>query len=216
MSRPADASANAIILEMWPSRPCGRDCILNILEIVALSDELERVADAARSFAAPGEELAAVLPAAPRERRVYLCAFDCGRDETAWLALDEDGAPVTSRALVRDAVSIAALCEVAEDTAGGGDLEDLRSQLLSLRLRENPPGIEEAEEAALHLQRTLAGAPRVATAAYLDDVGAATRRLERALGEDAASPFAAAMQTAAGAVDALTAAVESNYKGDLD
>jgi hypothetical protein len=43
-------------------------------------------------------------------------------------------------------------------------------------------------------------------------VGAATLRLERALGETAASPFAAAMQQARVAVDELALEVEAGYK----
>ena len=62
---------------------------------------------------------------------------------------------------MRDAVAILALCELAAETAAGGDLDDLRSQLAALRLTENPPGIEEAEQAALELQQVL-GAPPVA------------------------------------------------------
>jgi len=79
-------------------------------------------------------------------------------DQRTWLALDAAGEAVESRAVVRDAVSIAALCEVAEETAAGGDLDDLRSRLVALRLTENPPGVDEAEEAVLALQRTI-GAP---------------------------------------------------------
>jgi hypothetical protein len=128
--------------------------------------------------------------------------------------LDDDGRPVEDRGSVRDAVSITAMCEAAEESAGGGDLEDLRTQLVTLRLTENPPGIDEAEDAALALESTLARPPRVASAAYLDAVGAATRRLERALGDDA-SPFANAMQTATAAVAALTDEVEASYKRPL-
>ena len=49
--------------------------------------------------------------------RFYVCAFEDG-DEPSWLVLDATGVPVEERALVRDAVSIAALCEVAEEAAG--------------------------------------------------------------------------------------------------
>jgi len=58
--------------------------------------------------------------------------------------------------------------------------------------------------------------PAVPEAAdYLDRVGAAARRLEQALGDDAGSPFAAAMQQALPAVDALAAEVVERYKGPL-
>ena len=80
------------------------------------------------------------------------------------------GRRATGRSCAR-AVSIAALCELAEEAAGGGKLEELRAQLLSLRLTEHPEGIEEAEEAALELERTIGAPPRLATPAYLDAVG---------------------------------------------
>ena len=48
---------------------------------------------------------------------------------------------------------------------------------------EQAPGIEEAESAALALERAVGAPPRVATPAYLDEVGAATLALERALGD---------------------------------
>jgi hypothetical protein len=186
-------------------------------EGVPLADELERAAVFAAAHAEPGETVDGVVAAEPAlGRRVYLCAF--GRadpDGRAWLALDEAGAPVVDRRLVRETVSIAALCELAAETAGGGDLDALRARLLDLRLRERPPGIEEVEEAALELERTIGGEPRVATPAYLDAVGVATRRLESALGEDGGSPFAAAMQTGMGSVEALTLEVERRYKCNL-
>ena len=51
----------------------------------------------------------------------------------------------------------------------------------------------------------------MATPAYLDEVGAATRELEAALGE-LSSPFAKAMKSATGTVDAFVREVESAYK----
>jgi hypothetical protein len=177
--------------------------------------ELEGIAAAAERFAAPGESLTGVLATEPAPGvRVYLCAFESAEGRS-WLALDEAGGPVESRALVRDAASIAALVEVAADAAGGGQLEELRSQLVSLRLRENPPGIDEAEAAALGLERTLGAPPRLATPALLDDIGAATRRLELALGTAGGSPFAEAMKAGTAAVDALVAEIEAHHKASL-
>jgi hypothetical protein len=84
--------------------------------------ELRRIAEAAVAYAADGEELAGIVPAEPsRGVRVYLCAYRQG-EETAWLVLDADGAPVEDRSLVRDAVSIAALWELANEL-GGGDTD---------------------------------------------------------------------------------------------
>jgi hypothetical protein len=183
---------------------------------VGLSAELSRVAGEAAGLAANGEQLAAVLAAEPSPgQRVYLCAFDSG-DGRSWLALDAARAPILRRTLVRDAVSIAALCELAADAAGGGELEELRSRLVTLRLTENPEGIEEAEEAALALETTIGSPPRVASAGYLDEVGAATRRLEQALGSNGSSPFAEAMKHGMAAVEALTAEVEGHYRHPLE
>ena len=185
----------------------------SILAAVALAEELERIASLAARHAAEAEEVGGVLAAEPSPgRRIYLCAYVDGGEQRTWLAFDEDGAAVDERATVREAASIAAMCEVAVDVAGGGDLETLRAELLALRLRESPPGIEAAEEAALVLERTVGAAPRVATAAYLDEIGGAAVRLERALGDDAASPFAAAMKQAVGAVELLAEEVERSYK----
>jgi hypothetical protein len=90
-----------------------------MLAAVALSDHLRRIAAAATAHAAAGEHLAAVLIAEARPgARVYLCAFEALDGTHTWLALDDDGAAVTERALVRDAASIAALCEIAEEGAG--------------------------------------------------------------------------------------------------
>jgi hypothetical protein len=180
-----------------------------------LSDDLERIAAAAASFAAPGERVTGILAAEPLDAgRVYLCAYESA-DGHAWLALDGDGHPVESKRLVHDAASLAALCEVAEETAGGGELAALRATLAELREREAPEGIEDAEEAALALEQTLQPEPRLATTAYLDALGAAARRLEQALGDASASPFAAALQQALPAVEELAAAVERQYKGPL-
>jgi hypothetical protein len=178
---------------------------------MALAEDVASIAAAAADFAAPGEEVGGVLVAETLGRRVYLCAFESpvGR---SWLALDGDAQPVTERRLVGEAASLAALCELAEESAGGGDLTQLRARLAELREREAPQGIEEAEAAAAALAETLQPEPRVASSAYLDAIGSASRRLEQALGESGASPFAATMQAAIGSVEELTADVEQNYK----
>ncbi len=182
---------------------------------MALTDDLERIAAAAAGYAADGEELSGVLAAEPHlGGRVYLCAYR-GGDGWSWLALDDGGEAISDRELVRRAASLVALCEVAEESAGGGELDELRSRLVALRLTENPPGIDEAEEAVLALQRVIGGTPRLATAAYLDEIGAATRRLEETLGDAGMSPFAEAMKSASAAVEDFTTDVESHYKRDL-
>lgn len=182
---------------------------------MALADELEGIAVAADAFAAPEERVAGILAAEPAAgTRVYLVAYEAG-EAHAWLALDAAGSPLADRRLVRDAASLAAMCEIAEESAGGGDLPELRARLAELRRTEAPEGIEEAEEAAAALAATLEPEPRLATHAYLDAVGAAARRLERALGDESGSPFAAAMQSAMPAVEGLAAEVERGYKGPL-
>jgi hypothetical protein len=182
---------------------------------VELRRELDRIAVAAAEQAGDGEKVAAVIPADASVGRVYLCAYRNGREETSWLLLDAAGGPVEDRAAIRDAASLVALCEVAADSAGGGDLDELRSQLVGLRLTENPPGLDEAMAAVDELERAVGKPPRVASTDYLEHVGAAARKLEDALGSGPGSPFAAAMKSAAGAVQQLTADVEAHYRGPL-
>ena len=183
---------------------------------MALTDDLERIAQAAAPFAAPGERVTGILAAEPLGLgRVYLVAYEAGNGGHGWRALDGAGRPVDSRRAVREAASIAALCEVAEETAGGGDLAELRARLVEIRETEAPQGIEAAEAAAAALAETLEGEPRLASTAYLDRIGVAARRLEQALGDDAGSPFANAMQQALPAVEKLAAEVERLYKGPL-
>ena len=183
---------------------------------MALSDDLERIAEAAAAFAAPAERVVGILAAEPLGTgRVYLCAYAADGDEQGWLAFDDAGAPLASRETVRQAASLAALCEIAEESAGGGDLAELRARLAEIRDLEAPEGIDEAEQAAAALAAALQGEPRLATTDYLDRLGAASRRLEQALGDAAGSPFAAALQQAAPAVEELAADVERRYKGPL-
>jgi hypothetical protein len=85
---------------------------------VGLDQELRRIAEAAVAYCGEGEELAGIIPAEPgRGVRVYVCAYRDG-DETSWLVLDDTGAAVEDRSLVRDAVSISALQELAEEASG--------------------------------------------------------------------------------------------------
>jgi hypothetical protein len=182
---------------------------------MTLDEELSAAGASARSHAAEGEDLVAVIPTEPGVgARVYLCAY-AQDEERSWLALDGRGHPVADRVLVRDAVSIAAMCEAAEESAGGGDLGELRARLVELRLTENPEGIEEAEIAAAELQDVLREPPRVASVEYLDAIGLAAARLEQALGELEGSPFAEAMKGGIVAAGELADDVERSYKGAL-
>jgi hypothetical protein len=183
---------------------------------MGLKDDLDRIAPVAAGIARPGEELAGVVPAEPEPgERSYLCAFQSG-DERTWLVLDDEGRPVTDRDRIRRAVSIIAMSELAEESAGGGELEELRQQLVAVRLSENPPGIEDAEDAALALERAIGAPPRLAEPAYLDRVGEATRRLEAALGPSAGSPFTEAMKQGMAAAEELTHDVLTGYRLPLD
>jgi len=182
---------------------------------MALADDLDRIAEAAAALASPGERVAGIVAVQPLGLPLlYLCAFEAG-EARSWLLVDGEGRPVSSRGTVREAAQLAALCEVAEESAGGGDLPALRARLAEIHELEAPEGIEDAEAAAEALAETIEQQPRVATTDYLDRVGAAARRLEKALGDDAGSPFAAAMQQGLPAVDELAADVERNYKGPL-
>jgi hypothetical protein len=182
---------------------------------VGLEEEIAAAAEAASAHVANGEELEGVVPAEPGSGvRVYLCAYRSGQEQH-WLALDAEHRPVADRALVREAVTIAAMCELAEESAGGGDLGDLRARLFELRLTEAPEGIEEAEMAAAELHETIRPAPRLASVGYLDAIGLAASRLEHTLGEAGASPFADAMRSGMPAADELAAEVLRSYKGQL-
>ena len=183
---------------------------------MALADDLERAAATAATQAGDGV-LRGVLPTEPvAGSRVYVCAFEEPDGGRTWIALDADHRPLAARQDVRDAVSIAALCEVAEEAAFPGDLDELRAQLVALRISEAPDGIEEAEEAARALQHVLGAPPQVASPARLDAIGHAARRLERALDPTAPSPFTSAMRSATEVADALWADVEPAYRGRLD
>jgi hypothetical protein len=136
---------------------------------VGLDGDLRRTAEAAVAYAADGEDLVGIVPAEPASGlRLYVCAYR-REDEAAWLVFDATGVPVEERALVRDAVSIAALCEVAEEAAG-----------------VEPDG------------------PRVASPAYLDE-----------LGSRAGPELAGAVKGATGTVDELLRDVERSYKRPL-
>jgi hypothetical protein len=177
---------------------------------VALADDLERAAAAASGHG----PVSAVLAAEPAPgRRAYLVAL--GEDDRReWLVLDRGLAPVVERERVREVASIVVVCELAGELAGGGQLEELRTQLAQVRLTEQPEGIEAAEEAALALERAIGAPPLLASPAYLDEVGTAARALDAALGE-AASPFAKALASSSATIEAFVAEVESRHKVPL-
>jgi hypothetical protein len=183
---------------------------------VTLIDDVQRAAQLAAARAEPGDVVSGVIATEPSPgRRVYLCALDAADGFRSWLAVREDGVVVESRVELRAVVSIAALCEVAADAAGGGELDVLIQRLEELRRADAPPGIEEAEVAARELRRVLGEPPHLATPGRLDDIGAATRRLEQELDPLAPSPFAAAMQSSQAAVAELQREIEAGYRVPL-
>lgn len=185
---------------------------------MTLAEELDGIAAVAATLTRPEERVVAILPTEARPgRRVYLCAFGARHEGAeSWIALDAAGRPVAERQVVRDAISIAAMCELAGETAAGGDLDELRSQLVALRITESPAGIEEAERALEELRHVVGSPPQLATSARLDAIGRAARELEIALGgELRASPFAQAMIGAPAVVEQLAADVEGSYRAQL-
>jgi hypothetical protein len=185
-------------------------------DAVTLLADLERIATSAAAYAPEGGAVSAILAGEPTPGlRLYLCAFEAADGARSWLVLDDDGIAVATRRDVRDAVSITALCEIAEESAAGGDLDELLSQLVALRLTESPEGIDEAENAVRALQRTVGAPPHLASPGRLDEIGAATRRLEQALDPAAPSPFTAALKSVQGTIDELLKEVEQTYRVPL-
>lgn len=83
-----------------------------------LDRDLRRIAEAAGTFALDGEEVTGIVPTEPASGvRLYVCSYEHDGSRS-WLVFDATGVPVGDRALVNDAVSIAAVCEVAEEAAG--------------------------------------------------------------------------------------------------
>jgi hypothetical protein len=174
-----------------------------------LEQELAAAADAA----APYGEVVGVLAAEPAPgRREYLVGLG-GEEGSRWVVLDAGGRPRDRREEVRSVAAIVALCELAGDLAGGGDLAALRQELARVRIAEGAD-VEAAEAATIELERAIGEPPRVASPIYLDEVGEAAAALEQALG-DTASPFSAALRGGSGAVEEFVRDVERNYVLEL-
>ena len=112
---------------------------------------------------------------------------------------------------MREVASIVVLCELAGELAGGGQLEELRSRLAEVRMTEQPPGIEEAEEAALALERAIGAPPIVASPAYLDEVGRADAGARGRRSASRARRSSASLAASSGTVEAFVAEVEARH-----
>jgi len=180
---------------------------------MTLEEELETAVTAAGRHARPGEQAVAVMAAEPAGMRVFVVALAAGED-LGFVAVDEAGAAVADRRLVKDAVSLAALAERAEEVSGATAADDLveqfRETAASLRGAgegEAAAAAEAVAEAGERLGAAAAG-PRAATPVYLDGLAALAGELAGAIeafvgqaerlgqGSEKASPAAEAAWTA--------------------
>jgi hypothetical protein len=146
-------------------------------------DDVLRAGERAAAHARAGERVVAVLAAETISRGVvYLCALgeqdaqgegEAAEAALAWVALDAAGEPVRDEAVVRDAASLAALCETAEEASAALVAEDTAAaarHALELAGGESD-GLRDALREALAATEALAAESdgvRVASAAYLD------------------------------------------------
>jgi hypothetical protein len=151
---------------------------------VTLADALAAALEAGREHAGEDEEVVAVMPAEPGTgARVYLLAF-CRGGELSYLALDGALAPVRDPRLLRDAVSVIAMAERADEASGAVAAEELAGLLADARAQLEAAGQDDAAAAAAAVATGLAelaeaaAGPRVATPHYLDEIAARARALE--------------------------------------
>jgi hypothetical protein len=170
---------------------------------MTLEQELETTLAAAGRLAHPGEQPVAVMATEPAAgERVYVVAFAAGED-LGYVALDAAGAPVSDRRLVKDAVSLAALAERAEEVSGATAAEELVGRFGEAAAALGRIGDKDAAAAAaavVKAARSLAdGAtgPRAATPQFLDRMAALSVDLTAAL--DAFFPLAERLPDAGGA-----------------
>lgn len=150
---------------------------------MTLAEELELAAEVAAEHAEPTERVAAVMAAEPGSgSRVYVVALE--REENhAYLALDGNLVPTDDRRLVRDAVTMIGLAELAEEVSGAVAADELDGLFADAERRLADAGDEDAAESAAAVRSALAElsvaaeGPRVATPGYLDRVGAAAMTL---------------------------------------
>jgi hypothetical protein len=153
---------------------------------MTLEEELETAVAAAGRHARPGEQPVAVMAAEPAGGRVFVVALAAG-EELGYVAVDGAGAPVADRRVVKDAVSLAALAERAEEVSGATVADDLvaRFREASAALRGAGEGeaaaAAEAVAAAGERLGEAAAGPRAATPVYLDRIAALAGELAGAI-----------------------------------
>lgn len=167
---------------------------------MTLEQELERTLAVAGRHADPGEKAVAVIATDGADGRVYVVAFAAG-DDLAYIALHADGAPVSNPRVVKDAVTLAALAERAEEVSGATAADELVERFgeAAKRLEAKPAGA--AADAVVSAARRLgeaAAGPRAATPVYLDRMAALAAELAGAL--DAFVPLAQELPEASAGV----------------
>ena len=166
---------------------------------MTLEQELEQALAAAGSHADPGEEAVAVMATEGADGRVYVVAFAAGED-LAYIALDAAGEPVSNRRVVKDAVTLAALAERAEEVSGATAADELVERFgeAAKRLQAKPAAAADAVVAAARRLGEAAAGPRAATPVYLDRMAALASELAGAL--DAFVPLAEQLPEASAGV----------------
>jgi hypothetical protein len=152
---------------------------------VTVAERLEQAHAAAAEHAGDGERVLAVLPAEPgRGALVFLAAYGPPDDAPTYLGLDAGHRPVRDEQLVKDAVTMLALAETAEEVAGATLARELRDALLAaehaLRLAGRAGATASLLQALDTVERVAEG-PRIATPRYLDALAAAAGDLAAAI-----------------------------------
>jgi hypothetical protein len=153
---------------------------------MTLEEELETAVAAAGRHARPGEQPVAVMAAEPAGARVFVVALAAG-EELGYVAVDRAGAAVADRRLVKDAVSLAAMAERAEEVSGATTAEELGERFgeaAAVLRRTGDRDAGAAAEAVVAAARRLgdaASGPRPATPQFLDRMAALAAELAAAL-----------------------------------
>ena len=154
---------------------------------MTLEEELETAVAAAGLHARPGEQAVAVVAAEPAGVRLFVVALAAGDEHLGYVAVDTAGTPVADRRLVKDAVSLAALAERAEEVSGATAADELvapfRAAAETLRGAGEGAAADAAEAVAAAGERlaVAAAGPRAATPGYLDRMAALAGELAAAL-----------------------------------